>query len=44
MSNVEASAGGEVDLPQLASDLSDAGVQQVARDQLVKQQTATYMT
>ena len=36
-------AGGEANLPQLASDLSDAGVQHIARDQLVKQQTADYM-
>ena len=40
----EPEAGGEVNLPQLATDLSKAGVQKIARDQLVKQQTADYMT
>ena len=42
--SADASAGGEINLADLASDLSDAGVQQIARDQLVKQQTADYMT
>ena len=31
-----AAEGGEVDLPQLASDLADAGVQEIARNQLLQ--------
>ena len=31
-----AAVGGEVDLPQLASDLADAGVQEIARNQLLQ--------